>query len=91
MRCNERLQEAEGEGGRRARLRLLDLFLWLHHVAPQASKGGVCSFSIHSEDRRRTPARPPRRSGPPPPPPKAEVEYVRRGVVGVKGCFIPAC
>ncbi|TWW74438.1 hypothetical protein D4764_14G0004410 [Takifugu flavidus] len=45
--------EAYGEGGRqdRERLRLLDLFLWLHHVALQASKGDGWFFSIQSGDR----------------------------------------
>lgn len=47
------LQEVYGEGGRqdRERLRLLDLFLWLHHVALQASKGDSCFFSIQSGER----------------------------------------
>lgn len=36
LRSHQRLQEADGEGGRRERLRLLDLFLWLRHVALQA-------------------------------------------------------
>lgn len=47
------LQEAHGEGGRQDRewVRLLDLFLWLHHVALQASKGDSCFFSIQSGDR----------------------------------------
>lgn len=54
LRSNQRLQEADDEGGRRPRPRLLDLFLWLRHVAPQALKGDGCLFSIQSEDRRRT-------------------------------------
>lgn len=35
LRSHQRLQEADGEGGRRERLRLLDLFLWLRHMALQ--------------------------------------------------------
>lgn len=67
---SQRLQEA-GEAGRRQRLRLLDLFLWLRHVAPQASKGDGCFFLIQSEDRRRPPAGPAS--------PSAEVTYASTG------------
>lgn len=75
MRCAAAnvCRRQDGEGGRRERLRLLDLFLWLRHVALQASKGDGCFFLIQSEDRRRTPAGPG--------PPTLKVTYARLVVV----------
>lgn len=57
QRFEKRLQKAEGGRRERERLWLLDLFLWLHHVVVEGSKGDdFFFFFIQPSDSVKTPA-----------------------------------